>query len=159
EGRVRLGSGPAYTSEIEDPDGRYARLVRLLDGTRTISDLLLHLQGTFDRSALTDALRVMFDEGFLEDGADVPPPNLTPEDVQRYAPNINFFRTMVAPGKSPYLPQAELKETRVTLLGLGGIGSNVCVALAELGVGHITAVDFDRIELSNLNRQVLYSTD
>ena len=51
-----------------------------------------------------------------------------------------------------------LKQTRVVVFGMGGIGTNVCMALAELGVGHVTAVDFDRVELKNLNRQVLYST-
>jgi oligoendopeptidase F len=41
---------------------------------------------------------------------------------------------------------------RVALIGLGGIGSNVAMALAELGVGTVAGVDFDRVELSNLNR-------
>jgi molybdopterin-synthase adenylyltransferase len=158
-GRVRLGSGPAYASEIDDPDGRYARLLRLLDGTRTVADLERDMAGGLDADELAEALETMFAEGFLEDGADTPPPVLTSDDLVRYSPNLNFFRTVVAPGVSPFGPQAALKELRVTILGLGGIGSNVCIALAELGVGHITAVDFDNVDLSNLNRQVLYSTD
>lgn len=155
---MRLGSGPAYASEIEDPDGRYARLVKLLDGSRTVQEVQLGLRGILEPDEVLEGLSVMFGEGFLEDAADVPPANLSDRDVQRYAPNLNFFRTILPPGVSAFEPQASLKDMRVTLLGLGGIGSNVCMALAELGVGNITAVDFDKVELSNLNRQVLYST-
>ncbi len=158
-GRVRLGSGPSYADEIEDPDGSYAALIRKLDGTRSVSDLQGQLAGALEPDEILDALRQLLEGGFLEDAAEIPPENLTSNDLQRYAPNLNFFRTAVAPGESCFAPQSRLKDTRVLLLGLGGIGSNVCMALAELGIGHIFAVDFDRVELSNLNRQVLYSTD
>ncbi len=156
--RVRLGSGPAYASEIEDPDGRYGKLVRLLDGSRSIDDLARDLADVLSREELDEALGLLFAEGFLEDAREEPPKSLSSDELERYRPNINFFRTLVLPGASCFAPQALLKDTRVALFGLGGIGSNVCMALAELGVGHITAVDFDRVELSNLNRQVLYST-
>lgn len=41
----------------------------------------------------------------------------------------------------------------VVILGLGGLGSNVAVMLARVGVGNLTLVDYDRVEYSNLNRQ------
>ena len=157
--RIRLGSGPSYADEIADPDGSYAELVRILDGTRSVPELQGQLAGVLDTDEVLDALRQLLDGGFLEDAADVPPDNLSVSDLQRYAPNLDFFRTVVGPGVSCFAPQSRLKETRVLLLGLGGIGSNVCMALAELGIGHVFAVDFDRVELSNLNRQVLYSTE
>jgi molybdopterin/thiamine biosynthesis adenylyltransferase len=159
DGRVRLGSGPSYADEIVDDDGSYAELVRLLDGTRTVAKLQAALSACLDAEEVLSGLDELFGAGFLEDAAVLPPESLSAADLQRYAPNLNFFRTVVEPGRSCYQPQAELKQTRVLLLGLGGIGSNVCMALAELGVGHLWAVDFDRVELSNLNRQVLYSTD
>ncbi|MCK4981572.1 MAG: sulfur carrier protein ThiS adenylyltransferase ThiF [Victivallaceae bacterium] len=46
-----------------------------------------------------------------------------------------------------------LKGKKVFVAGAGGLGSNVCVMLARAGIGHITVVDFDRVEASNLNRQ------
>ena len=47
----------------------------------------------------------------------------------------------------------KLKETKVCILGLGGLGSNVAVLLARVGVGYLKLVDFDIVEASNLNRQ------
>jgi len=158
DGRIRLGSGTSYAQEIPDPDGRYAEFVRRLDGTRSVEELRSELAGVLTETELLDGLDVLYQAGYLEDAAVPPPPSLSPTDLQRYAVNLNFFRTMTPPEMSCYQPQATLKDTRVALLGLGGIGSNVCMALAELGVGHIYAVDYDKVELTNLNRQVLYST-
>ena len=47
----------------------------------------------------------------------------------------------------------KLKETKVCILGLGGLGSNVAVLLARAGIGHLKLIDFDVVEASNLNRQ------
>ncbi len=47
----------------------------------------------------------------------------------------------------------KLKEAKVCILGLGGLGSNVAVLLARLGIGSLKLVDFDTVEVSNLNRQ------
>lgn len=50
----------------------------------------------------------------------------------------------------------KLKAARIGIAGLGGLGSNIAAALARSGVGKLTVADFDRVELSNINRQ-LYS--
>ena len=47
----------------------------------------------------------------------------------------------------------KLKKTRVCILGLGGLGSNVAILLARGGIGHLKLIDFDVVEASNLNRQ------
>ena len=47
----------------------------------------------------------------------------------------------------------KLKETKVCILGLGGLGSNVAILLARAGIGYLKLVDFDIVEESNLNRQ------
>lgn len=47
----------------------------------------------------------------------------------------------------------KLKKASVAIAGLGGLGSNIAVSLARAGVGTLFLVDFDRVELSNLNRQ------
>lgn len=47
----------------------------------------------------------------------------------------------------------KLSQAHVTIAGAGGLGSNIAIALARIGVGHLTLIDFDAVELSNLNRQ------
>jgi len=54
--------------------------------------------------------------------------------------------------------QAKLKAGRVLLIGAGGLGSPAAMYLAAAGVGTLGLCDFDIVELSNLNRQVLHST-
>ena len=49
-----------------------------------------------------------------------------------------------------------LQAAQVAIFGLGGLGSNVAMWLARLGVGQLLLYDFDRVELSNLNRQYYF---
>ncbi len=55
--------------------------------------------------------------------------------------------------------QEALKQSRVLVIGAGGLGCAASQYLAVAGVGHLTLVDFDRVELSNLQRQVLHSDE
>ncbi len=50
----------------------------------------------------------------------------------------------------------KLSEASVGIAGAGGLGSNIAMALARSGVGHIVIVDFDKVETSNLNRQYFF---
>ena len=49
--------------------------------------------------------------------------------------------------------QEKLSAGRVAIAGLGGLGSNVAYALARIGVGHLRLIDFDVVDITNLNRQ------
>ena len=49
----------------------------------------------------------------------------------------------------------EMCRKKIVIIGLGGVGSYVMEALARAGIGHLILVDFERIEKSNINRQIL----
>ncbi len=55
--------------------------------------------------------------------------------------------------------QAKLLRSRVLLVGLGGLGSPVAMYLAASGVGHLVISDFDTVELSNLQRQIVHDSN
>lgn len=55
--------------------------------------------------------------------------------------------------------QEKLKSSRVVIVGVGGLGCASAIYLTAAGVGYIIVVDFDVVELSNLNRQVLYNEE
>jgi len=55
--------------------------------------------------------------------------------------------------------QRKLKDSHVVIVGMGGLGCASATYLTAAGVGHITIVDFDIVELPDLNRQILYWED
>ena len=67
-------------------------------------------------------------------------------------PPKDQFEAMMAARHTPHVHE-RLKRGKVAVAGLGGLGSHIAVALARSGVGHLTLVDFDTVEPSNLNRQ------
>ena len=50
--------------------------------------------------------------------------------------------------------QTKLRNARVSVAGLGGLGSNIAVMLARSGIGELLLVDFDTVDVTNLNRQM-----
>jgi len=75
--------------------------------------------------------------------------SLSDAELERYA------RHIVLPQVGG-LGQRRLKEARIAIVGAGGIGSAVIPALAGAGVGQLTIIDSDAVELTNLHRQPLY---
>jgi sulfur-carrier protein adenylyltransferase/sulfurtransferase len=80
------------------------------------------------------------------------PRTLTPEQRERYS------RHMLVPEIGPE-GQQKLLDAKVLLLGAGGLGSPTALYLAAAGVGTIGIVDDDVVDLSNLQRQVIHTTD
>ena len=74
---------------------------------------------------------------------------LSKEDLIRYGRQIKYPSF----GEEG---QEKLKSAHVAVLGVGGLGCAASVYLAYAGIGHITIVDSDSVELSNLNRQILH---
>lgn len=77
---------------------------------------------------------------------------LTPEQVDRYS------RHIIMPQVGP-AGQRKLMEAKVLIIGAGGLGGPAALYLALAGIGTIGIVDFDVVDLSNLQRQVLHQND
>lgn len=77
---------------------------------------------------------------------------LSIEEKERYSRHLLF-------GDVGEAGQEKLKAARVLVVGAGGLGSPVLLYLAAAGVGHIGIIDDDAVSLSNLQRQVLYTSD
>lgn len=56
------------------------------------------------------------------------------------------------------LGQEKIIKTKVLIIGIGGLGSPVADLLARCGVGYIGAIDHDKVHISNLQRQILYTS-
>jgi adenylyltransferase/sulfurtransferase len=75
--------------------------------------------------------------------------SLSPEELRRYQRHFNLAEIGIS-------GQERLKASSVLLVGAGGLGAPLALYLAAAGVGRIGIVEFDRVEESNLHRQVLY---
>ena len=78
-------------------------------------------------------------------------PDLSRDEISRYA------RHLILPDVGVE-GQKRLKASRVLLVGAGGLGSPLALYLAAAGVGHIGLVDFDVVDVTNLQRQILHGT-
>jgi adenylyltransferase/sulfurtransferase len=77
---------------------------------------------------------------------------LTKEEIERYSRHLLIPQVSID-------GQEKLKSAKVLIVGAGGLGSPLGMYLAAAGVGSIGLVDFDVVEFSNLQRQVLYSAE
>lgn len=156
---IHMGSRLNFI-EIPDPDGSIYDLLILMDGTRTVEEIeqaiiekYPHVTPTEIKEAISDIDNL----GFVVDASAVERTSLTEKERDRFKGNINFFTYFANSEKSAYEFQERLSNSTVTIIGMGGFGSNLLYNMAGLGVKNVRIADFDRVELSNLNRQLLFN--
>lgn len=164
DGRILIGSSIyGVAADIVDDDaGTVWRLIELMDGTRDVDGVVAALAAErpgVDTDGATKGVRTLIESGFVEDMGG-PPPELSPRELERYSRSAAFFSWAdITPRSSPYEIQCRLKSSRVAIVGVGGSGSAVAMSLVATGVGTVACYDFDLVEESNLNRQLLYTED
>ena len=77
--------------------------------------------------------------------------NFTKKQIDRYSRQI-ILKKIGASG------QKKLNESNVLIVGAGGLGSPIAIYLATMGIGKIGIIDKDKVEISNLTRQIIFST-
>ena len=136
---------------IEQPDAEERRLLAAVDGERSLEEL----RAEFGAEEVDDLIAQLQELEVVEDAAD---DELIPAaELERFDRQLRYFSDVGTGGITPSECQERLREAKVAVLGVGGLGGWSALALACTGVGEMRLIDGDRVEVSNLNRQVLYS--
>jgi molybdopterin/thiamine biosynthesis adenylyltransferase len=155
---VTTGAGDVYVLRpgqdsdllIEQPDAMTRSLLAALDGTHGVDEL----ERDFGSARVRDALQLMSGHSLLDDAAD--DGRVSARESARYDRQLRYFSDVASGALPPSEYQRRLREARVLILGVGGLGSWTSYALLCCGVGELVLLDGDRVEESNFNRQILY---
>jgi bacteriocin biosynthesis cyclodehydratase domain-containing protein len=152
DGDVALEGDPAVLVE----------LLRQLDGTSGRAEILAALRAgsapLLSAADLDEAVDAMSAIGLVEDAAQ-DDAHLDAHSLDRYDRQLRYFGDLAAPGQARAAAQRQLEDATVVVLGLGGLGGLAASMLTACGIGTIVGVDDDRVEVSNLARQILYDQD
>lgn len=146
---VRPGGRDLLVREPEDADVAIVRA--LADGWESVDGLAR--RSGLDSSRIRDKLdSLQAADVVLVRSAPAGPP-LGGDDAERFSRQLPYLAEL---GDELRL-QRRLRDSTVTVIGCGGLGTWAIAALACIGVGRLVVIDDDRVALSNLNRQILYS--
>jgi molybdopterin-synthase adenylyltransferase len=159
DGELLVSLDPKVRVRIADGDGRVLALLHLLrDGSRDVATLAAELRATgrsTDEADVATAVAELDRLGWIEDAK--APTRLGTHQSERYFSNLGFFDAFTSLTRPREEPQLRLRASHVLVLGAGGLGSAALMNLAGLGVGAVTVVDQDLVELRNFARQFTYT--
>ena len=148
-GELLAALGTAYPQlkkHVFDDEGKLRNFVNVYVN----DDDIKHLDREQTRVSAKDVISIIPSVAGGARGGDLPVP-LTQQQIQRYS------RHLIMP-EVAMEGQQKLRHARVLVVGAGGLGSPVLSYLAAAGVGTLGIVDFDTVDFTNLQRQIIYST-
>ncbi len=136
---------------IEKPNEEQRQLLEALDGEHTLEQL----HEKFGEEEVGNTISQLQELEVIEDAAD---DDLVPAaELARFDRQLRYFSDIGSTELTPSEAQRRLRESKVAVLGVGGLGGACARSLASIGVGEMWLIDGDRVEASNLNRQTLYT--
>jgi bacteriocin biosynthesis cyclodehydratase domain-containing protein len=124
-------------------------LIEALDGASSTDDLITRFG---DPAA--NAIAQMLELHLLEDAAD--DEAVPAGERERFDRQLRYFSDVSADGPTPSEAQRRLRQARVAVLGVGGLGGRTAWELACCGLGELRLIDGDLVDASNLDRQIQF---
>jgi molybdopterin/thiamine biosynthesis adenylyltransferase len=160
-GDVYVGEAAHVAYKVKQPPAAFIDLLLLLDGSRTLPRIVRDLRNrhpTASQAWIETTIDQLHRAHLLIDGA-LQSEVLSGNEIVLYDRQMLHFVLLEQGSQPGFVYQERLKAQRVVVLGMGGWGTWLSLNLALLGFGRLTLVDGDYVDLSNLNRQVLYRPD
>jgi bacteriocin biosynthesis cyclodehydratase domain-containing protein len=152
EGDLILMRPSAEDVRIERPDQQERQLLAAFDGTNSQEEL----EARFGAEEVRNVVAQMQELDLIEDAGD--DERVPAGERERFDRQLRYFGDLsTGGGPTPSECQERLRQARVAVLGVGGLGGRAAWELACTGVGELWLVDGDRVEESNLNRQIQYT--
>jgi len=159
-GSISVHRMDGHTVDIGSLSPARSAAVDSIDGSTSLGQLTASVRDKFGTSAATDV------EAWIElliahrivvvDPIGVAKLSMDEEAVNRHSAQLRWFSVLSATADDAVASLHSLFQTRVCIVGLGGIGSLVALLLANSGIGLVRIVDSDIVESGNLPRQFIY---
>lgn len=157
-GHLCFGEAGPNIHVLKKPDDFVYEIIKQLDGQNTIPKIVRNVLNKFPETN-EEQIHLFIQkisELHLVDDAALEPSLLSAREQELYNRQMLLFSLLEHQNRPGHFYQENIKNKHVVILGLGGWGTWLALNLSLLGVGELTLVDGDTVELSNLNRQVLY---
>lgn len=150
---IRMGNFPETAKQIEFSDDKYFKIFELLKNPIEKEELIDKLcdKQYFDKNELKNIIDYLLKENIICEVEEI---SKLFEDNLYNREQLYFY--MLSHTNS-FNKIKELKNKNILILGTGGIGSNISLLLARSGFINFTLIDCDKIEISNLNRQMAFN--
>ncbi|MEU9130125.1 ThiF family adenylyltransferase [Kitasatospora sp. NPDC048540] len=162
DGSLFFNSTYADHRAISVPPEALRRILRMIEDSRpTLEAVADRITGTATPDVVGRIERLLLPlakAGILVPLRDDRRPEWADDDLaERFSTQIEWLGTLSTTPHGHWDYFARLRDASVAVIGLGGAGSLLALALAAAGIGRLTLVDGDTVEVSNLTRQILYS--